>query len=266
MPSLRRITLALFIVYLLYGLMITFFQRSMLFPRQYVQPLPNPGYGVAGIVKTYVESPQGRVEGWFLPGEGTGARATVIFAHGNGELIDYWPHEMEPYRKMGFNVLLPEYRGYGRSAGDPSQDAITEDFIKFYDWLIERDDVDKSRIIFHGRSLGGGAVGQLLVHRPAAALILQSTFTSVSSFASQFFLPAFLVSDPFDTLSVVASKDLPVLVMHGTRDSVVPFPHAEKLAAATGGRLIAYDCDHNDFPPDSDVYWKDISDFLRVID
>lgn len=266
MRSLRRITLALFIVYLLYGLMITFFQRSMLFPRHYAQPLPNPGYGVAGIEKTYVESTQGKVEGWFLPGEGTGARPTVIFAHGNGELIDYWPHEMEPYRKMGFNVLLPEYRGYGRSAGDPSQDAITEDFIKFYDWLVQREDVDKDRIVFHGRSLGGGAVGQLLVHRPAAALILQSTFTSVSSFASQFFLPAFLVSDPFDTLSVVEGKDIPVLVMHGTRDSVVPYHHGQKLAAATGGRLISYDCDHNDFPPKSDVYWKDISEFLQTID
>jgi fermentation-respiration switch protein FrsA (DUF1100 family) len=247
-------------------MIFTSIQRQILFPRHLVHTFPGAGVGVPGLERIWIESPEGPVEGWFLPGNGVSEKnpgPLVIFAHGNGELIDYWPEEMGMYREMGCCVLLPEYRGYGRSAGKPSQEAIGEDFLKFHDIMSSRGDVDKTRIVYHGRSLGGGAVCDLASKRQPRAMILQSTFTSVKDMARRFMLPGPLVADPFDNFSVLKTLDVPVLIMHGRRDDLIPYGHAEKnREAARNAVFIAYDCGHND-PPDPDVYWRDIHDFLN---
>jgi hypothetical protein len=162
-------------------------------------------------------------------------------------------------------VFLPEYRGYGRSAGAPSEAAIVEDFVEFHERLVARPDVDASRIVYHGRSLGGGAVCSLARVRPPAAMILQSTFESVPAVARRYLVPRFLVLDPFDNLEVVRSMDARLLVIHGRRDTTIPFAHGRTLSsAARNGRLVAYDAGHNDCPPRGQVteYWEEIRRFL----
>jgi fermentation-respiration switch protein FrsA (DUF1100 family) len=115
-----------------------------------------------------------------------------------------------------------------------------------------------------GRSIGGGAVCQLATRRPAAGLILMSTFTSARAFAPKYLVPGFLVKDPFDNLSVVTSFKGPVLIIHGQKDDIIPFTHAKRLhQSASQSHLIAYPCGHNDCPPRWDVFWKDIEGFLR---
>ena len=193
-----------------------------------------------------------------------GRTPAVIFGHGNGELIDFWPDELKRFTQMGIALLLVEYPGYGRSAGSPSQQSITAAFVAAYDVLASREDIDSSRIVFLGRSLGGGAVCALSFKRPSAALILISTFTSARSFAKRYLAPSFLVRDPFDNLSVVKNYKGPILIMHGKQDTVIPFSHGKELHQATGRRkLIAYEAGHNDCPPDWKVFWQDIEDFLR---
>ncbi len=239
-------------------------QRRILFPRHLALPYPDAGEGVAGLEKVWIDTPEGKVEGWWLPARGElGRRPAVIFAHGNAELIDYWPEMLEPFRKMGVGVFLPEYRGYGRSAGSPSQEKITEDFVKFYDWLTARPDVDPARIVFHGRSLGGGAVCALAESRKPAAMILQSTFTSVRAVAARFLLPGFLIADPFDNLETIKRLEAPLLVVHGRQDELVPFPHGVRLAeAAKNGRIFATDGDHNSTPPDWGEFFREVKAFL----
>jgi fermentation-respiration switch protein FrsA (DUF1100 family) len=243
-------------------------QRLILFPRFATQAEPGAGRGVPGLVRLELPTPAGPVEGWLLPGHGVSAARpgpAVIFAHGNAELIDDWPPVMERYRRMGISVLLAEYRGYGRSAGSPSQAAITEDFVKFYDLLAARPEVDRRRIVFHGRSLGGGVVCALAAQRPPAALILMSTFTSVVDMARRYWVPRFLIRDPFDNLQRVRELDRPLMLVHGRRDRVVPFSHFERLRqAAPGARLVVYDdADHNDCPPDWEHFWGQVQAFLR---
>jgi hypothetical protein len=114
-----------------------------------------------------------------------------------------------------------------------------------------------------GRSLGGGAVCALAAERPSAALILLSTFSSVRACASSFFVPGFLVLDPFDNRRVVGSYSQPVLVMHGTRDNLIPHSQGVALArAARLGKMISYDCHHNDCPPSWQKFWRDVESFL----
>ena len=253
--------------YLLYSVMIFGIQRSILFPRQAVPQIP-PGREPAGLQRLSVAVPEGRVEAWFLPaGAATNQakRPAVVYAHGNAERIELWPEMLEPYRRMGISVLLPEYRGYGNSAGSPSEEAITSDFVAFYDDLILRPEIDPARIVFHGRSLGGGVVCSLARQRPCAAMILESTFTSVRDMARKYLVPGFFVLDPFDNLEVVRTSKAPLLIAHGRQDPLIPFKHAEKLLAAAGSRakLIAYDAGHNDFPPNPTIYFREIESFLR---
>lgn len=189
----------------------------------------------------------------------------VIFGHGNGELIDYWPNELARFSEMGIGLLIVEYPGYGRSAGSPSQESISETFTRAYDKLAAHPDVDPARIVFFGRSLGGGAVCDLVAKRPAAALILMSCFTSVRSFAIRYLAPSFLIRDPFDNLAVVRDYSGPVLVIHGRFDEIIPFGHGKALhEAARNGKMIAYEAGHNDCPPDWAVFWRDAEEFLKA--
>jgi len=258
--------LAVLVVAGLGYLVLNALQRAVLFPSYATRAQRNAGDGVAGLERLWIEGDQGRVEAWLLPGEGVSPEApgpAVIFAHGNAELIEHWPEVMGRYRRMGVSVLLPEYRGYGRSEGTPSEEGITEDFVAFYDLLVARPEVDPGRVVFHGRSLGGGAVCALAKHRPPAAFVLQSTFTSVTAVASRWFVPRFLVRDRFESIDVLRGTDAPVLIVHGRRDTLIPVSHAHDLERATRrARLVLYDADHNDCPPDWESFWRDVEGFL----
>jgi len=256
--------LVIYLAWLVIGITI---QRSILFPRGVIE-VPPAAFVSPDTHVLHIDSPQGPVEGWFIPGAGVSEQAPgplIIFAHGNGELIDHWPAMLMDYTDRGVSVLLPEFRGYGRSSGDPSQNAIQQDFTAFYDWAAARPDVDADRIVFHGRSIGGAVVMQLARDRPPAGMILQSTPASIRRMAARFLVPAPLVRDPYYGVPIIENLDAPVLVMHGKQDRIVSPGNATRLAAATKheqSRLILYDADHNTVPP-SESYWDDIDRFLK---
>jgi len=150
---------------------------------------------------------------------------------------------------MGFAVLLPEYRGYGRSDGEPSQAAIVEDAVYFFDQVVENKNIDKRRIVYHGVSLGGGVAGQLARHRPPTAMILQSTFANIAEMAWQYAAPPFLARHPFYTDRVLADLDRPVLIFHGSEDRIIPVENGRRLdRVARNSRYVEYQCGHNNFP------------------
>lgn len=258
---------SLLLLLVIWVIIVLFIQRWILFPRYMIKPEPGAGDNVPGLVRLSVSSSSGEVEGWLLPGEGVSKERpgpAVIFAHGNGELIDHWPEPLAALRRMGVSVLLPEYRGYGRSPGWPSQDAITEDYVKFYDLLAARPEVDRSRIAFFGRSLGGGAVCSLALRRRPRAMILMSTFSSVTRMARRYLVPSFLVRDPFDNLTAVSQLNIPLLIVHGRDDSLVPHEHGQQLhAAAPQSKLVTVEAGHNDCPPSWSAFWDEAQRFLK---
>ena len=261
----QRIMWYLIVAVVAWALIVWFTQRSILFPRAMIDA-PAQANPPADAEQWHIDTPAGPVEGWFLPGDGVSAERpgpALIFAHGNGEVIDFWPEVLEPYRAMGVSVLLAEFRGYGRSAGSPSQAAITEDFVAFHDRLAARDEVDRERIIYHGRSVGCGAVAALAKQRRPRAMILQSSFTSAAAMARSYLVPRFMVRDPFEVEGVLEQYAGPVLLLHGKADRIIPVTHAQRLhAAAPDSELKVYaGMGHND-PPPQDTYWEDIERFL----
>jgi fermentation-respiration switch protein FrsA (DUF1100 family) len=262
--GIKSLLIAVVGIYLGYSIYYLIIQRKILYPDP-----PIPAWDVAvdfeGLEKIWLQTSFGEVETWFMPALNSsgGPAPTMIFFHGNGAVIDLWPHTFTDVQQLGISVLLVEYPGYGRSEGKPTEKTISEAALAAYDTLVQRGDVDPRRVVVYGRSLGGGPTGVLLTQRTVAAVILQSTFTNTAPFARQFFLPGFLVLDRFDTLSAVEQYPGPVLVFHSERDELIPFEHAQKLvASAENGRLIIMDCAHSDCPPDYTQFWAQVEAFL----
>lgn len=252
--------------YMVYCVFIFLIQRWILFPR-YLVGIPAGYEDMPDLEKIWIETRIGNIEAWFLSPDlihKPGPAPAVIFAHGNGEIIDSWPYELKKFNRLGMGVLMVEYPGYGRSQGKPSQKSITEAFASAYDILIQRKDVDPTRIVLFGNSLGGGAVCVLAARRPSAALILMSTFTSVRSFSKKYLVPGFIVRDPFDNLAVVQAYGGATLIIHGRFDETIPYEHGIALHKAAGhASMITYNSGHNDCPPNWEAFWRDVELFLR---
>ena len=262
-------------VYAAYLGLLFLLQRSIVFPlggggRRHSQQQEYPTREVIWLKTSF-----GRVESWYFPADDPGKAAggeldktrqpgpAVVIAHGNAELIDFLPPDFLRFADLGFAVLMVEYPGYGDSEGRPSQATVTETFVAAYDMLAGRSEIDPDHIIAFGRSLGGGAVCALAAERPVAALILLSTFTSLPDMSGRYFAPGFLARDRFDNRQVLLSYSRPVLILHGTRDSIVPHYRGEQLAsAAPHGSLIRYPGAPNDCPAETDDH---IFDEMAVI-
>jgi fermentation-respiration switch protein FrsA (DUF1100 family) len=196
-----------------------------------------------------------------------GARYTVLFSHGNAEDIGDNLGFLEEMRGAGFSVLAYDYRGYGLSTGRPSERRAYRDAEAAFAHLTGELGVPPERVIVHGRSLGGGVSTALAARRPVAGLVLESTFTSIYALVPgvRAFPP-----DRFRSHARIRGVRAPVLVIHGTRDEVVPFAHGERLLAAAPGpkqRLWVKGAGHNDLLyVAGERYWDALRGFARLIE
>ena len=239
MPILAVVGLAVVALFVT-GLVL---QRRVIYPRP---PRPAAPPELPGGAETVWLGQAEEVEAWLLPPTAAQPFPVVIYLHGNGELIDDDVASLAALTEEGLGVLLVEYPGYGRSGGRPSERSITAAAVAAFDYLHGRADVDDKRIVAYGRSIGGGAACALAARRPVAALVLESTFTTVGDVVP--WVPGALLFDRFDNLAVVASGASPVLVLHGEDDQVIPYAHAESLARAAGITPVRMPCGHNDCP------------------
>lgn len=238
---------------------VTALQKFITFPRAHPSVERPTAREEAGGEAIWIDVAGKSVEAWFLPAPGPAPHPLLIHAHGNGELIDIQTNSVAPLRAAGISVLLVEYPGYGRSGGSPSEKTVTDTFVAAYDRMKGDPRVDSARIIGYGRSLGGGAVAQLAARRPLAALVLESTFTSIAQMVRDAGVPGWLVVNDFDTRSVLARYPGPVLVLHGTVDQTFPVAHGHALRAASPhAELHIEACGHNDCPSQ----WELVLSFL----
>jgi fermentation-respiration switch protein FrsA (DUF1100 family) len=138
-------------------------------------------------------------------------------------------------RQHGLQVLLTDYRGYGGNPGTPGEEGLAADARAALGYLLSRPDVDRSRIVYFGESLGAAVAVRLAVEHTPAALILRSPFTSLTEVGRHHYplLPVrLLLRDRFASLAIADRIRCPVLVIAGDRDAVVPIEYTRRLYAA----------------------------------
>ena len=157
------------------------------------------------------------------------ARYTVLFSHGNAEDVGDNLDFLEGLQKAGFAVLAWDYRGYGTSAGSPSEKTLYADEQAVYEYLVRELKTPPERILVLGRSLGSTAAVDLAARQPVAGLILEGALVSGQRVLLPFPLFPF---DRFRNLEKIGRVRCPVLFIHGTADEVIPFKNGETLFRA----------------------------------
>ena len=221
----------------------------------------------------YFEAGDGvRLNGWFFPANTHSPRRhlAVVYCHGNGGNICHRLPPCESLLTTGVNVFLFDYRGYGRSAGRPSEEGTYLDAQAAYDWLRGKGFAGTNLIAF-GESLGGGVAAELAVRVPLGGLVLMSTFTSIPAMAADLFpwLPfRGLGVIRYDTVSKLPRVRVPVLILHSPADGLVRFRHAEaNYAAANEPKLLwRIAGDHNNPLEDGRAFTEGVERFLTMLE
>lgn len=169
------------------------------------------------------------LQGWWIPRPEAGA-PVLLFFHGNAGNREDRLHNLAGLWQAGIAVLIFDYRGYGGSTGTPSEAGLLADGLAAYDWLNAK--VGSRPVTLFGRSLGGAVAAAVALQRPARGLILESTFTSAREMAGRVLpLPGIhlIVRAKYDALAAVGALHMPLLVIHGTADEVVPFAMGRRI-------------------------------------
>lgn len=190
-----------------------------------------------------------RLHGWFVPAAGT-ERATLLFFHGNAGNISHRLESIRQFHELGLAMLIVDYRGYGRSEGRPSEEGTYRDAAAAWEYLTAERGVAASDVVVFGRSIGGSIAAWLAARRAPRALIVESSFASLTSLGQELypFLPVRLLSRyRYPTAEYVAAADCPVLVIHSRADEIIPFRHGERIYEAAGEprMFLALDGPHN---------------------
>ena len=168
------------------------------------------------------------LHGWWIKGRGETA---LVWYHGNAGNIS---HRLENARalveRFGLDIFLVDYRGYGLSEGAPSEPGLYADGLAVYDEARAKGFAPGAIVLF-GRSLGASVAVEVALAREARAIILETPFRSLPAMAREHypFVPTFLVRSRYDTEAKIARLRIPVLVLHGDRDEIVPLSHARRL-------------------------------------
>jgi fermentation-respiration switch protein FrsA (DUF1100 family) len=177
---------------------------------------------------------------------------TLLFFHGNAGNISHRLDKLRLLNEQGFSVFIFDYRGYGQSAGVPSEQGTYADAEAAYRYLTLERQIPSQHIVFYGESLGCAVATEMAARHAAAALVLESPFTSTVAMGKRAFpwLPVeWIVRYRYDTLAKISTIKTPLLILHSRQDEIVPFAMGlELLSAAPSGRkhLVELTGDHNE--------------------
>ncbi len=175
-----------------------------------------------------------RLFGWWITTDHTPPAGHILLCHGNGGNIGDRLIDADLLCGAGFNLLLFDYRGYGRSSGRADEEGTYSDALAAKDALLAQPECDPARVIYLGESLGGAIALALALEVPPRGLVLQSTFTSLRAVAHHHYplIPSVVVPDAYPSIRRIAKLQAPLLSLHGDRDDVVPLSEGLALFAA----------------------------------
>jgi fermentation-respiration switch protein FrsA (DUF1100 family) len=174
-----------------------------------------------------------QLHGWYIPNPGS--EQVLLFFHGNAGNISHRRDSIALFHRLGLNVFIIDYRGYGKSRGKPDEQGLYRDAAAAWRYLTEKKGLASNQILIFGRSLGGAVAARLASGVQARGLILESTLSSARDFARAVF-PVLsrlvLTRYDFNTAENIRHVHYPVLVLHSPADEIMPFHLGEKVFQA----------------------------------
>ena len=237
---------------LAYAAFLLLFENKIIFhPSPYPNGYWNPTTLGVPAQDIYFNSEDGvKLHAWFIPAPN--ADATLLWFHGNAGNLSHRLDNIQRLKRLNLNIFIFDYRGYGRSEGDPDEKGIYKDSRAAYKQVLAMDGVSVDSLFLFGRSLGGICAVETAMNHPARGLILESVFTNSADMSRTIFplIPlGWAVRSKLDAVGKVPHLKLAKLFLHGTRDDIVPYDLGRKLFEKAGNPKAFYAIEgggHND--------------------
>ncbi|MCP4133380.1 MAG: alpha/beta hydrolase [bacterium] len=171
-----------------------------------------------------------KLHAWWIPVKQS--RGTVLFCHGNAGNISHRLESIQIFHSLKLDVFIFDYRGYGKSTGEPSEEGTYLDAAAARDYLLSQKKIPHGKIIVFGRSLGGAVATRFASQTTPVMLILESTFSSaydVGKFHKPGLPVGLIIGDTYNSAEYIAKVSCPVLIIHSTEDEMIPYKLAQKL-------------------------------------
>ncbi len=247
------------LLYLMVLIFIFFYQRNLLyhpFENNYTKDQPDFSYE-----EVFISTPNGNsLKGWFHKKDLI-QKKTLVFFHGNAGDLRNRIYKLNLIKDFDINFLIVAYRGFSGNEGKPTEKGLYEDARSTLDWLMKQK-IKENQIVIYGESLGTGVSIEVAQNKKFAGIILESPFTSMVD-AGKFYYPylpvSLLLKDRYESIKKLKNINVPILVMHGKKDKIVPFKMGKKVFENAKEPKFSY------FPDDDDHMMNYNEDLLGVL-
>jgi fermentation-respiration switch protein FrsA (DUF1100 family) len=241
-------------------------RRTIFYPDKKIEFLPRD-VGLNSEEVFFNTSDGIQISAWFVPHPQ--ARHTILFAHGNAGNISHRIEKLKFFYDLGCNILIFDYRGYGKSQGRPSEKGIYLDAKAAYDYLLSRH-ISADAIIGYGESIGGAVVIDLAYKNKLGGLIVDGCFSCAKDMAKFIypFIPYWVFSSRFNSEAKISSIKIPKLIIHSVNDEIVPYKLGHKLygSALEPKEFLQIRGGHNScFYESEEILREKVGDFLKRI-
>ena len=252
--------------YLLIVFFVFFNQRNLLyhpFENNYNTDEANFSYE-----EIFIPTSNGNnLKAWFHK-KNLNQKKTLVFFHGNAGDLKNRIYKLNTIKDLDINFLIVAYRGFSGNKGKPTEEGLYEDARDTLDWLTKQN-VRDDQIIIYGESLGTAISVEVAQNKKFAGIILESPFTSMVDAGKHyyFYLPvSLLLKDRYETLSKLKNIKIPILVMHGKKDKIVPFHMGEKVFTEANEPKFSYFPNHDDHMMEyNENLLKELNKFFKSI-
>lgn len=246
----RRMIKLLILVLVLWSTAITFIwfqQEKLLF---HPEPLAaNFKFNLAYTSEVYIDVPGAKLHALYLHQPPEKSKGIVLFLHGNAGNLETWFTHADFWLSTGFDVLMPDYRGFGKSTGHIENEAqLNDDVMRMWQYVAAN--YKGKKVVFYGRSLGTGLAAKLATETQADLVVLVSPYESMVQMGREYYpwVPPFVLRYPLKTNELLPQIHTPILLLHGTQDKLISIEHSKRLLQLNPqARLVEIEgAGHND--------------------